>query len=201
MQAMELNDDTKNYALGANIVLYDTNDNNWGAIGTSSNPFQGAFDGLGHTVSNLNINKPTDQLAGLFGHIYSATIKNIGVVDASIIGKSYVGGLVGSSRSNSSISNSYSTGSVTGNNGYIGGLVGSNGSSTISNSYSTASVSGGDSATVGGLVGLNDSYSAISNSYSSSTSVKGGTGATLGGLVGVDDKGYDNIGDYPFILR
>ncbi|ABB44026.1 GLUG [Sulfurimonas denitrificans DSM 1251] len=195
MQAMELDDDTKNYALGANIVLYDTNDNNWGAIGTSSNPFQGAFDGLGHTVSNLNINKPTDQLAGLFGHIYSATIKNIGVVDASIIGKSYVGGLVGSSRSNSSISNSYSTGSVTGNNGYIGGLVGSNGSSTISNSYSTASVSGGDSATVGGLVGLNDSYSAISNSYSSSTSVKGGTGATLGGLVGVDDKGYDNIGE------
>jgi hypothetical protein len=77
----------------------------------------------------------------------------------------YVGGLVGDNIS--SISNSYSTSTVTGTidsyYSYIGGLVGSNGfNSTISNSYSTGTVTG-TGYYVGGFAGagsgpINSSY-------------------------------------------
>ncbi|MCS6955333.1 MAG: hypothetical protein NZM44_03145, partial [Candidatus Calescibacterium sp.] len=69
-----------------------------------------------------------------------------------------MGGLAG--YNSGTISNSYSTGSVSG--GYsVGGLVGDN-LGTISNSYSTSNVSGGEG--VGGLVGGNY-YAMISNSF------------------------------------
>ena len=56
--------------------------------------------------------------------------------------------------------NSYATGSVSGNGNDVGGLVGCNNySSSITNSYATGSVSG-SSSDVGGLVGNN--YSSAS---------------------------------------
>ncbi len=62
------------------------------------------------------------------------------------------------------ISNSYASGSVNGNN-YVGGLVGWEFyAGTISNSYATGTVSG---TIVGGLVGYN--IGTISNSYASGT--------------------------------
>ena len=79
---------------------------------------------------------------------------------------------------NSTVSNSYSTGSVTGSGNNAGGLVGrNNSSSTVSNSYSTGSVSG--SSNVGGLVGMNDNT--VTNSFwdtqtSNQSSSAGGTG-------------------------
>ena len=77
-----------------------------------------------------------------------------------------VGGLVG--YNNGSITDCYSTGSVSGDY-LVGGLVGANGGS-ITNCYSTASVKGQD--TTGGLAGSNGweySGGTISNSYSSGT--------------------------------
>ncbi|RXJ93050.1 hypothetical protein CRU87_00760 [Aliarcobacter trophiarum LMG 25534] len=63
------------------------------------------------------------------------------------------GGLVGGNE-NSSISNSYATGEVSGENG-IGGLVGLNSHhSTIENSYATGDVFGED--VVGGFAGYNE---------------------------------------------
>ena len=70
----------------------------------------------------------------------------------SVNGRYFVGGLVGSSSSGKIIS-SYSSADVQGGSGYsyyVGGLVGHNGS-TITSSYSTGSVMGG--YCVGGLVG------------------------------------------------
>ena len=77
------------------------------------------------------------------------------------MGSDDVGGLVGYNWDSSTISHSYATGSVTGDDG-VGGLVGLSDFSTISHSYATGSVTGTED--VGGLVGYNFS-STISHSY------------------------------------
>jgi len=60
------------------------------------------------------------------------------------------------------ISSSYATGNVTGNN-YTGGLVGYNDSGIITNSYSTGNVTG--SYNTGSLVGCNIGYSSLGTIY------------------------------------
>ena len=55
----------EDYALGNDIDLSTIA--NWEPIGTLANPFTGALDGNGHTISNLTINRPTEDNVGLFG--------------------------------------------------------------------------------------------------------------------------------------
>jgi hypothetical protein len=92
-----------------------------------------------------------------------------------------VGGLVGRSDGYSStMSNSYSTGSVTGNSS-VGGLVGLIVEGNVSKSYSTGNVTG--VTDVGGLIGENEGEGTISNSFwdtqtSGQTTSDGGTGKT-----------------------
>ncbi|MFY4792787.1 beta strand repeat-containing protein, partial [Aliarcobacter butzleri] len=150
----------------------------WNPIGNNaSNKFNGTFDGLGNTISDLYIKRPTQDYVGLFGYINSgSTIKNIELKNVNITGNYYVGGLVGDNYAGA-ISNSYATGTVSGDR-YVGGLIGNN-YGTISNSYASGTVSG-TSSYVGGLIGNN--YGAISNSYASGT--VSGTSSYVGGLVG-----------------
>jgi FlaG/FlaF family flagellin (archaellin) len=127
----------------------------------ANSEFTGSFDGQNHTIRNLSINRLDDNDVGLFGAIGAGgEVKNVGVINVNITGESYVGGLVGSN-SNGKVSNSYSTGNVTGESYYVGGLIGYNRDGTVSNSYSTGNVSG--ESYVGGLVGRNIN-SNISNS-------------------------------------
>jgi hypothetical protein len=173
--------------------------------------FTGSFDGQNHTISNLSINRLYDDYVGLFGTIgSSAEVENIGILYADINSyKSFVGSLVGSNYgtvsnsystgnvsgdnkvggllgiSNGTVSNSYSTGNVTGESDYVGGLVGNNSNGNISNSYSTGNVIGGNRH-VGGLVGRNSNNGNISNSNSTGNV----TGEyNVGGLVGSSRKG------------
>ena len=140
--------DDASYRTTANRVTY-TAGSGWQPIGTSSNPFNAEFEGNGHTISNLRINRSTNNI-GLFGITGArANIANIGLRNVRIIGGTFIGGLVGANVG--SITNSYAMGSVEGNN-EVGGLVGSN-SLSITKSYATVSVSGNDR--VGGLVGIN----------------------------------------------
>jgi hypothetical protein len=153
----------------------------WQPIGTGNSPFTGTFDGQGYEIRDLFINRPDESYVGLFGCVHEeGVIKDIGVVNADMTGGSeYVGGLVGANVG--TVSNSYSSGSVTGED-FVGGLVGFNGEAgTVSNSYSSGSVTG--SYGVGGLVGAN--AGTVSNSYSSG-SVTGENGA--GGLVGFNGE-------------
>ena len=99
------------------------------------------------------------------------------------------GGLAGLNQ-DGTISNSYATGTVEGNQD-IGGLVGKNDSGTIEdNSYATGDVTGRDATTstserIGGLVGLNTGGSAaISDGYATGK-VEGHQ--DIGGLVGKND--------------
>ncbi|NVK73912.1 MAG: filamentous hemagglutinin N-terminal domain-containing protein, partial [Oceanospirillaceae bacterium] len=171
--------DNLNYALGANIDATTTT--NWDS-GAGFKPvgLKATFNGLGHTISELTINRSKESNIGLFSSIdNTASISNIGLIGGSIAGNQSVGALVGAIQSGS-INNSYATSSVKGNNFSVGGLVGiSMSSATISNSYATGSVKGYDS--VGGLVG-DSSCTTISNSFATG-SVEGDR-YNVGGLVG-----------------
>ena len=157
-------------------------------------PFSGIFNGDGHVISNVKINLSNSDYVGLFGYLdYDAEIKDLGVVNVNIHGKTYVGGLV--ARNEGMITDSYTAGEVTGSN-YVGGLVGNN-DYVVWNCYSASLVNGNES--VGGLVGWNMSreirdrpgyytYAMIKNSYAKGDVV--GKGNYIGGLVG---EGFGRI--------
>ena len=143
----------------------------WAPLGSAAAAFATTFEGNGHTVSHLFINRSDD--AGLFG-VSTSAIRHVGVVDAAVTGTSRVGALVG--QNIGAIVGSYVTGSVSGGTN-VGGLVGFNLFGGVYASYATAVVSGATS--VGGLVGGN--FGIVSASYATG----GVTGAgQVGGLAG-----------------
>ena len=160
-------------------------------IGNSSTQFTGSYDGQGYTISNLTINRSSNYYNGIFGYIIGSTIENLGITEISLIGGEYSGGLVGHVGNSSTISNCYSTGSVSATLsglgvGSIGGLIGRDGinseSSTINDCYSTVTVTGyNDASYIGGLIGTN--YNGIMNRCYATGNVSGEK-YTIGGLVG-----------------
>jgi len=172
-----------NYVLGADIDASATS--GWNSsegfvpIGNGGSFFTGRFDGLGHVIRDLAINR-SQNLVGLFGvTASSADIRNVGLSGGTVRGQGNVGALAGIN--NGAVRMSYATGSVNGSDS-VGGLVGIN-NSTVSNSYATGSVTG--SFFVGGLVGFNMN-STVSNSYATG-SVSGGS--DVGGLMGHNEEG------------
>ncbi len=186
MRNLDFNDDAS-YSSTANRITWTTGEG-WQPIGDSSNAFTGQFEGNGHTISNLTINRGVTNYIGLFGSTGNgAEITNVGLLNVNITGNFSVGGLVGGN--GGSITNSHATGDVFGGfffGGGVGGLVGRNDGS-ITNSYATGSVSGSGSA--GGLVGLN--FATITNSYA--TGDVGGE-VSAGGLVGVNGGFFSELG-------
>ena len=173
---------TKSYIQTADIDASATSGwftgNGWIPIGNGTTSFSGVYDGREHTISGLHISRNSNDL-GLFGYTSGATIKNIGMLNASITGLSDVGALVGENRNYTVVKNCYSKGSVSGTGG-VGGLVGYNfGYTLVTDCFSMCSVSGNIS--VGGLVGSNGQYAVINNCYS--TGSVSGTD-NVGGLVG-----------------
>ncbi len=203
-----------NYTLMNDIDASVTSTWNGGSgfepVGTTGAGFTGNFDGAGFEISDIFINRPLTDYAGLFGYMDTGSaITNVGIVNANITGGVFVGALAGEKWSGTTISNCYSTGSMVSvsisPNSIVGGLVGRN-QGFINSSYSTASATGNfDNA--GGLVGINDvgtinncyswgaasgnwnvgglagtNYGTIINSYSKGTATI--TGSNVGGLVG-----------------
>ena len=150
------------------------------------NEFTGTFDGRGHTITGLYINKAGN--AALFGRVdTSAVIKNVGLLDVNITGGSNVAALV-SGMQGGEVINCYSTGNVEQRGwGYgAGGLVASN-SGTIKDSYSTVNVIADrydDSSDAGGLAGSNSAI--INRSYA--TGDVTALGGRVGGLVGANSN-------------
>jgi trimeric autotransporter adhesin len=196
LQLMAMNP-AANYILGQNIDAASTGSGaslwastGFAPIGNSSNPFSGTFDGMGHTISGLFINLPTQNGVGLFGYAgASSVLENVGMLGGNVSGYSAVGALVGSAKG--TVSNAYATGSVSGNSA-VGGLVGYLGG-TLTNSYATSTVTGTfttgitSSSDIGGLLGSN--YGTVTSSYATGN-VSGY--ANVGGLVGHDITGTVN---------
>jgi hypothetical protein len=179
---------------------------NWIPIGTTEH-FTGSYDGNGFTISNLTINDTinialnatTGNSLGLFGSIWAnAVVKNIGLVNCSIVGASNpnvgcVGGVVGFNQFGT-VQDCYVTGNVSGESS-VGGVVGSSqgfsgtvtggtvvGGGSVLNCYFTGSVSG--SYYTGGVVGH------VYNSSSSTSSVTKVQGCYATG----DVSGVEHVG-------
>ena len=183
------------YVLGTNIDAKETAGWNSGLgfspIGNENSMFTGAFDGLGHTIIDLTINRSTNYV-GLFGYLSGASVSNVGISGGNIKGLSWVGALAGY-QDLGAISKSYSTASVSGTGNFVsgtgndvGGLVGFN-SGSISNSYAAGNVIG-SGFHFGGLVGSNNG--SISNSYAAGNVI--GSGSPFGGLVGFNNGSISN---------
>ncbi len=172
------------YELTQDIDASDTINWNNGAgfdpIGSWDNRFIGVFDGKGHVIRNLYINRRDENNVGLFGYVGSGgEVRNLGLENVQVVGGYWgVGGLVGWNYYGT-VSECYSVGSVLGIGDGVGGLVGENDYGTVSQCYSAGSVSG--DRYVGGLVGYND-YGTVSQCYSAGS--VSGSGWYVGGLVG-----------------
>ncbi len=149
------------------------------STGNSASRFRGSYDGDYHTISNLFINRPVEDMIGLFGFATQPLITNLGLTDVDITGNDQVGGLVGVLHHITGVvEDCFTTGSVSGNF-ETGGLTGKISAGTVSNSYSEAGVNGGDST--GGLAGRLGSQGSIENSYA--TNIVEGENL-VGGIVG-----------------
>ncbi|MDR0746458.1 MAG: hypothetical protein LBE89_01030, partial [Helicobacteraceae bacterium] len=164
----------------------------WKPMGDSYSSFTGIFNGNGHKITGLWIERPSMNFVGLFGRADTgAMIKNIGVEIANgktVKGNQQVGGIVGSAMY-STITNSYSTGNISGTGNYVGGIAGG-ATGNITNSYSTGNISGTEG--VGGIVGRVANGS-ITNSYA--TGNISGT-QYVGGIVGYVATGGDITNSY-----
>ena len=160
-----VNDDTA-YFKDKTVYLdndLDLSGHEWNSIGDGANTdvgsFQGVFDGQSHVIYNLYSHEGTQSenqsnnlyRNGLFGSIYNATVKNLGIENADIVipmkdGSTYGKGILVDWMTHSTINNCYTTGSITGGSyveKYIGGIAGFlNGNNSISQCYSTAAITG-----------------------------------------------------------
>lgn len=180
---------TANYSISAEIDALTTGNGNdvWGPlgfvpVGNATHPFSGSLNGEKNRIKHLRINR-TDNNVGIFGYTNNATISNVKILDATVVGANTVGALAGSFNGGS-VSNIFSNGFVSGaftfqsaKGDNIGGLIGQN-SGLISYSSSSGGVYGG--RYVGGLVGNN--LGAISRS-ASTANVNARTNFS-GGLAG-----------------
>lgn len=132
-------DFTGNYFIQLNNIDLVEIDN-WEPIGIydSGNYFYGNYNGNGHNISNLTINRPEDN-AGLFGQL-GGTVYNLGIESGSI--NSNCSGSIASHSvaSNALIINCYNKASVTGLR--AGGIVDNFVGGTIINCWNVGEVVG-----------------------------------------------------------
>ena len=158
------------------------NDEGFSPIGNSSTKFFGVYDGNGHTISGLKINRGSTNYVGFFGFaIGGFDISNLGVEGGSVSGASYTGGF-GGVIIGGTLTNCYSTAAVVGTSN-VGGFLGSGGN--LSECYSTGTVTG-TSDNVGGLIGYCEDD--IFRCYSTGDAVSLG-GYYAGGLIGYKFQG------------
>ncbi|PYI52029.1 S-layer homology domain-containing protein [Paenibacillus flagellatus] len=180
------NDLAASYKLGADIDLagydHDRDGKGWLPIGNDgAAPFTGTFDGGGHTIRGLKVDRGLSDFAGLFGYVKGGTLSNVQLGAADIRGKDFTGGLVGMLE-NGVVENACTSGTVNGQ-GAVGGLAGAIRESTVSGVCSTSSVNG--AFATGGLVGSMAVSGLIENAFASG-SVTGVTHG-IGGLLGEGD--------------
>ncbi|MCZ0862719.1 GLUG motif-containing protein [Methanocorpusculum vombati] len=187
----------------------DLSEHYWTPIGnTSATSFQGTFNGNDKNITNMNVTLSSAIVAGLFGRVEGATIKNVsvsGAVSATLTGAySSAGGLAGYV-SDSIITDCHAASTVTSSSPvdniylYIGGLVGSASDSTITNCHATGKVTATYTeeyfVCIGGLVGRNDNIIITANCYATgAVTATGFIDVNLGGLIGYSEgsNGIEN---------
>jgi hypothetical protein len=163
--------------------------------------FSGCFDGKGHIISNLFINRPLEDEVGLFGvtalNNPGGWIRNVGMVDCDITGDVGVGCLVGFHEWNAqTISECYATGTIV-SPMMVGGLLGYNGL-TVEDCHAAVTITAislvhptWGTEEIGGLIGTNDGDVGRCYAVGNITGIGVGSGniSEFGGLIGYHNNG------------
>jgi len=164
----------------------------WTSLGsvvseTSYVAFTGSYNGAGHSISGLTINRPSTGNVGFFGLLYGSTIQNLGLVNVTITGGGEMTGALSGMTYNSTttISNCYTSGTVNGIN-KVGGLIGMNEGAVITHCYSNCIIVSSEQK-AGGLIGKNSGTVRDCNATGavSCTGTTDDSGAA-GGLIGTN---------------
>ena len=151
----------------------------WGAIGGQYGTFDGVYDGAGYSVSNMHLHRPDQDRVGFITMLNpNGIVQNRHIVDAFVVGKEYVGGLVGVIYGPVIAS---SSGTVQGSE-LTGGLVGNIWYANVSDCFSRAQVvrtEGSENLIFGafsGKFGGSATYAGIiANSYATGKVIFNGT--------------------------
>ena len=160
----------------------------WEPIGEADDPFTADFAGNGYTVSNLFIDRDTEDEVGLFGAVDSSRISGVSLVGADVTGRDAVGSLLGDGVYGTVIDN-HATGRVSGQD-EVGGLVGRTWG-TVWYSSAAVNVSGNDA--VGGLVGhqtLNDTVASYATGNVEGVNAVGGLVGAVSDVFHVIEASY-----------
>jgi hypothetical protein len=184
----ELNDIRKNldwdYRLESDIEC--PKGHNWEPIGIPEKPFIGSLNGQGYTIHGLRAEWPDRDYVGMFGYVKSnsksiSAIGNLNLKKSVVIGRSYVGGLVGLNLGGFVFNGEIDT-NVTGFLQNIGGVIGFHcGEGIVLEFRSNGEVKGDE--IVGGLLGYNnEGYVGCSPN----NSVRHDTNRHFGSLMGIN---------------
>ena len=156
----------------------------WTPIGTLATKFQGTYDGDGFSISGLRSTTNTSGAVGLFGQVWSSTIRNLKVKGSITSNQTYAGGLIGvvvaTNTVQTRVSNVRSEVDITySGNGYAGGIVGDFLQGTLEYSAYSGAISNSNNRQVAGLMGyagatINSSYSIAT--FTGTSTYKGGIG-------------------------
>ena len=193
------------FKMTADITFPNTGDNNFTTIGGINHNFLGTFDGQGHTISGIRIDKSgllsNDDYIGIFGvvgdNVGDPKVKNLVVSNCSFAGDTYVGAIAGKLIGKGIIENCHVGDGVTiSGHLYVGGIVGeSYGYVIIKGCTSAATItgtaSGGNNASsLGGIVGYipstsSDNKPSLTNNIFTGA-INGGVnlGVFIGAIVG-----------------
>ncbi len=152
--------------------------------------FTGTFDGRGHSVENLDVNRPGNYLVGFFSSTNGAAIRNLVLESGTVIGSNATGALVGKATA-TTVTNVVSHVDIQSPGSNVGGLIGQidNPDTTLIQDVSVTGdvtvASGG--WYVGGVIGYlavtdNDSVVLRRVSHTGAVAVTGGT--RTGGFIG-----------------
>ena len=162
----------------------------WTPIGTLEHPFDGVFNGGGHVIKNLKVDR-AELYNGLFGYAQNATIYNMHLKNPSVAGSDYQGTVLGYANSNTHLSDILVTGTdyLAAGSGSVGGIVGHAQDATIERCmfYGQAQSTGW----IGGIVGNVDNNVTITDCAALTPSPPAAlwnskieSSSTMGGIVG-----------------
>ena len=212
----------KFFLVKATTLDFDNNTEVFAPIGTYEHPFSGVLDGNGVHLQHLTIDRSEADYVGLFGYIGSSGIVKGLYIESScsfkgsnyvgsvagcalkaeiedchnqgvVIGKNYVGGVIGNMDDGGQITSCVNDGAIEGNTGRTGGIVGMashyrdyyGGSYEKEKVYISYCVNNGsvtcNEGTVGGIVGymfIGEVSNCTNNGEVNSQS------ANVGGIIG-----------------
>lgn len=171
-----------------NLNLETDGINNLTPIGTETNYFNKIFDGGGYEISNISVE--TEGLAGLFGYVGNATIKNV-ITNGTISSKdNKAGGIVAMVIGNSITSvinctNKCEVNSISeGDNTQAGGIIGNTEANLqLTNCSNKGNITAYNHA--GGIIARVNGHTNILNCHNSATIITNGIDKHAGGIVGV----------------